>query len=37
MCQVVIDSSSSENLVSKKLVSGLNLKTDPHPNPYKVS
>ena len=37
VCQVIIDSGSSENLVSKKLVSALNLKTDPHPNPYKVS
>ena len=37
VCQVIIDRGSSENLVSKKLVTVLNLKTEPHPNPYKVS
>ena len=37
VCQVIIDSGSSENLVSKKLVSVLKVKTEPHPNPYKVS
>ena len=36
VCQVIIDSDSSKNLVSKKFVTALNLKIEP-PNPYKVS
>lgn len=37
VCNVIIDNGSSENIVSQKLVNALNLKVDPHPNPYKVS
>lgn len=37
ICNILIDSNSSKNMVSKKLVAALNLKIDPHPNPYKVS
>ena len=37
VCQVIIGSGSSKNLVSKKPVSAINLKIDPHPSPYKVS
>lgn len=37
ICNVIIDSGSLENVVSKKLVNALNLKLEPHPNPYKVS
>ena len=32
----IIDSGSSENFVARKLVTALNLKTDPHPDPYKI-
>lgn len=35
--QVIIDSRSCENVVSKKLVHALNLKAETHPNPYKIS
>lgn len=34
---MVIDSGSTENIVSKKLVSTLNLTAEPQPNPYEVS
>ena len=33
---VIIDGVSSENFVAKKIVSNLNLKVEPHPNPYKI-
>ncbi|KAA0054966.1 transposon Ty3-I Gag-Pol polyprotein isoform X1 [Cucumis melo var. makuwa] len=36
VCNVIIDSGSSENFVSKKLVTALNLKTQPHEKPYKI-
>ena len=36
MCDVIIDSSSSENIVSKSLGRALKLKTDCHPTPYKI-
>lgn len=36
ICNVIVDSGSSENIVSKKLVNALNLPMEPHPNPYKV-
>ena len=36
MCDVIIDSGSSENLVPRKLIDVLNWKTDPHPDPYKI-
>ena len=32
MCNVIIDSGNSENVVSKALVKALNLKTDKHPS-----
>ena len=33
---MIIDSGSSENLVSKALVKALNLKIEKHPSPYKI-
>ncbi|KAA0063032.1 zf-CCHC domain-containing protein [Cucumis melo var. makuwa] len=36
VCDVIINSGSSENFVARKLVTALNLKTDPHPDPYKI-
>ncbi|XP_060670109.1 uncharacterized protein LOC132800453 [Ziziphus jujuba] len=36
VCEVIIDSGSSENIVSKSLVKVLKLPTISHPNPYKV-
>ena len=35
-CSVVIDSGSCTNVVSSILVNRLNLKTQPHPRPYKL-
>jgi hypothetical protein len=37
VCKVIIDSGSTENLVSTKMVEKLELKTTAHPRPYKVS
>ena len=36
-CKVVIDSGSTDNLVSTEMVENLNLKKVKHPTPYKVS
>jgi hypothetical protein len=36
-CKVIIDNGSTNNLVSIEMVEKLELKTDAHPNPYKVS
>ena len=36
-CKVIIDSGSTENIVSTDMVEKLELKLAPHPNPYKVS
>ncbi|KAJ4722861.1 RNA-directed DNA polymerase [Melia azedarach] len=36
VCKVIIDSGSSENIVSKALVNALNLPTEKHPSPYKI-
>ena len=36
-CQMIIDSGSTNNLVSTKVVEKLKLKTMKHPTPYKVS
>ena len=36
-CQMVIDSGSTDNLVSTEVVEKLKLKTKKHPKPYKVS
>jgi len=37
VCNVIIDSGSSENVVSKALVKALNLKTETYPTPYKIA
>ena len=34
---MIIDSNSSENVVSKALVKILNLKIEKHPSPYKIT
>lgn len=36
-CQIIIDSGSTDNLVSIEVVDKLKLKTKKHPIPYKVS
>jgi len=36
VCVLIIDGGSCTNVVSKRLVDMLNLKTIPHPNPYKL-
>jgi hypothetical protein len=37
VCNVIIDSWSTDNLVSMEMVENLELKKNAHPNPYKVS
>ncbi|KAF7135555.1 hypothetical protein RHSIM_Rhsim08G0252200 [Rhododendron simsii] len=37
VCRFVIDSGSCENVVSQEAVQKLGLKTEPHPNPYKLA
>jgi hypothetical protein len=37
VCKVIIDSGSTDNLVSTDMVEKLELKTNAHPRPYKVS
>ncbi|XP_058202674.1 uncharacterized protein LOC131317120 [Rhododendron vialii] len=37
VCRFVIDSGSCENVVSEEAVQKLGLKTEPHPNPYKLA
>lgn len=37
VCKVIIDSGSCENVVLEEAVKKLQLKTDSHPNPYKLS
>ncbi|XP_062162121.1 uncharacterized protein LOC133869181 [Alnus glutinosa] len=37
VCNLIIDSGSCKNIVSKSLVATLQLKTEKHPNPYKIS
>jgi len=37
VCDVIIDSDSSENIVSKNMVTNLGLKTEKHPSSYKIS
>jgi hypothetical protein len=37
VCNLIIDSGSCENIVSRKLVDTLQLKTEKHPSPYKIS
>ena len=36
-CKMVIDSGSTDNLVSKEMVENMVLKRMKHPTPYKVS
>ena len=36
-CKLVIDGGSSMNVVSKDVVNLLNLKVEPHPNPFRVA
>jgi hypothetical protein len=36
VCDVIIDSGNSENIVSKNMVAKLGLKTEKHPSPYKI-
>jgi hypothetical protein len=36
-CKVIVDSGSTDNLVSTEMVEKLELKTNKHPSPYKVS
>jgi hypothetical protein len=37
VCKVIIDSGSTDNLVSTEMVEKLELETIEHPSPYKVS
>jgi hypothetical protein len=37
VCKVIIDSGSTDNLVSKEMVEKLELETNVHLKPYKVS
>ena len=37
VCKVIIDSGSTDNLVSTEMVKKLALETTTHPKPYKVS
>jgi hypothetical protein len=37
VCKVIIDSGSTDNLVSTEMVEKLELETIAHPRPYKVS
>jgi hypothetical protein len=37
VCKVIVDSGSTNNLVSTKMVEKLELEIGPHPSPYKVS
>ena len=36
VCNVIIDSRSCTNVVVEEMVTKLNLKTEPHPQPYKI-
>ena len=36
VCDLIIDSGSSENIVSKTMVDKLKLSTQPHPSPYRI-
>lgn len=36
VCDIIIDSGSSENIISKAMVTKLGLQTEKHPAPYKI-
>jgi hypothetical protein len=36
-CKVIVDSGSTDNLISTEMVERLELETTDHPSPYKVS
>ena len=36
VCNMIIDSGNYTNVVAKEMVTKLNLKTEPHPQPYKI-
>lgn len=36
ICNVILDSGSSENFITKKFVAALNLKVEPHPSAHKI-
>ena len=36
VCNVIVDSGSSKNIVSRALVKALKLATEKHPSPYKI-
>ena len=36
-CDVIIDGGSTDNLVSEKMVTKLNLKRQKHPRPYRIA
>ena len=37
VCKVIVDSGSTDNLVSTEMVEKMELETTDHPSPYKVS
>jgi hypothetical protein len=37
VCKVIVDSGSTDNIVSTEMVEKLDLETTDHPNPYRVS
>jgi hypothetical protein len=37
VCKVIVDSGSTNNLISTEMVEKLELETTDHPSPYKVS
>jgi hypothetical protein len=37
VCKVIVDSGSTDNIVSTEMVEKLELETTDHPSPYKVS
>ncbi|KAI0498008.1 hypothetical protein KFK09_021249 [Dendrobium nobile] len=37
VCDLLIDSGCTENIISRSVVQALKLKTTPNPDPYKIS
>jgi hypothetical protein len=37
VCKVIVDSGSTDNLVSTEMIEKMELETIEHPNPYRVS